>query len=98
MTVISTTDYLHYVNNCGKICNFVNNGQTFSDMATNLTECSPGYCKSKKLPSALCTVMSQMVTQNNANEIIYFCEQNQKYNFFDFKLSLLDQKIIIIIK
>lgn len=40
-------------------------------------------CTSKKLPPALCTSMSQMVTMNNANEIIDFCKQNQKYNFFD---------------
>jgi len=82
MNDISTNEYLQYVNKCGKICDFVNNGQTFSDMATNLTKCSPGYCKSKKLPPALCTSMSQMVTMNNANEIIDFCKQNQKYNYY----------------
>ena len=76
-------EYLQYVNNCGKICDFVNNGQTFSGMASNLEKCSPEYCKSKKLPPVICTDMSQMVTMNNANEIIDFCKQNQKYNFFD---------------
>lgn len=46
MSVIDN-DYLEYVNNCGKVCDFVNEGQSFRDMTSNLEKCTFKYCKSK---------------------------------------------------